>query len=122
MREKQTIEFSLRLFTLRVRLIGKRTLMQNKNFVTWQKMTQQQVEMKKNKNRARIIFSAGRKSGEKYNTGHEKKSWAKPKFLFEWECWSQTKIIPKKAIKKHSSNKNYSPTNETDVETLEKLN
>ena len=32
------------------------------------------------------------------------------------------KIIPKKAIKKHSSNKNYSPTNETDVETLEKLN
>ena len=33
MREKQTIEFGLRLFTLRVRLMGKRTFMQNKNFV-----------------------------------------------------------------------------------------
>ena len=31
-------------------------------------------------------------------------------------------FFPKKTIKKRSSNKNCSPTNETDVETLEKLN
>ena len=77
---------------------------------------------KKTKKRARTIFGAGTKSVEKYNAKHGKKSWANQNFFLSENIDQKQKIIPKKTIKKHSSNKNYSPTNETDVETLEKLN
>ena len=120
MREKQTIEFSLRLFTLRVRVIGKRTLMQNKNFVTWQKMTQQQVEMKKKELEQFSVQAQNPLKSIMQNT--EKKSWANQDFFLSENVDPKQKIIPKKTIKKHSSKQNYSPTNETDVEMLEKLN
>ena len=97
--------------------------MQNKNFVDLTKNdATTSGNEKKNKKRARTIFGTGTKSVEKYNAEHGKKSWANQNFFLSENIDQKQKIIPKKTIKKHSSNKNCSPTNETDVETLEKLN
>ena len=74
MRLNQTIELSLRSFTLRVRQIEK--------FDT----TEEFRDLTKNKSAAtsgskKKIFTAGSKSAEKYDSGYEKKSRAKPGFL-----------------------------------------